>query len=123
MSSFAFATLFSRSHRFVLAGLLGLGLGLGATAQAKQPVDPNGSPTDFVQAVGNNALEAIKHESSLKNGDIAKVNQIVNEYVLPYVDLKKTTRLSAGRYCRQATPKQQNELVAALDRKSTRMKS
>jgi len=112
MLSCSLETLFTRSHRFLLAGLLGLGLAAGV--HAKQTVDPNGSPNDFVQAVGNNALEAIKHEASLKSGDMAKVNQIVNEYVLPYVDLKKTTRLSAGRYWRQATPQQQTELVDAF---------
>jgi phospholipid transport system substrate-binding protein len=97
-----------------MAGLLGLGLGLGAGAHAKQTVDANGSPTAFIQAVGNNALEAIKQSPSLKSGDMAAVNKIVNEYVLPYVDLVKTTRLSAGRYWRQATPQQQKNLVEAF---------
>jgi phospholipid transport system substrate-binding protein len=98
-------------RRALLAGLLGLGLAAGA--QAQQAVDANGAPNTFVQTVGNNALDAIK-QAHIQSGDITKVNQIVNQYVLPYVDMEKTTRLSAGRYWRQATPKQQAELVQAF---------
>ncbi|HEU0229027.1 MAG TPA: ABC transporter substrate-binding protein [Burkholderiaceae bacterium] len=99
------------ARRVMLAGLLGLGL--VAVAQADEPVNANGAPNAFVQAVGDNALQAIK-QAHVKQGDVAKINQIVDQYVLPYVDMKKTTRLSAGRYWRQATPKQQAELVNAF---------
>jgi phospholipid transport system substrate-binding protein len=111
MSVTSLASLIVSMRRAALAGLLGLGLAAGA--QAKEPVNPNGTPNAFVQAVGDNALEAIK-QAHIQNGDVAKVNTIVNQYVLPYVDMQKTTRLSAGRYWRQATPKQQAELVEAF---------
>jgi phospholipid transport system substrate-binding protein len=91
-----------------------LGAGLCAAAHAKEAVDPNGAPPAFVQAVGNNALDAIKQSAEAKQGNLAKINELVNEYVLPYVDLEKTTRLAAGRYWRQATPQQQQNLVQAF---------
>src|SRR3546814_5067131 len=61
-----------------------------------------------------NALNALKKDQAVKSGNIASINKIVNEYVLPYVNLEKTTRLAAGRYWRQATPKQQHDLVEAF---------
>ncbi|HUG59390.1 MAG TPA: ABC transporter substrate-binding protein [Candidimonas sp.] len=104
----------SSASRLISAGLLGLaGLTMG-TAQAQQSVDTIHSPSDFVETVANNALEAIKKDQGVKAGDLVKTNQIVNEYVLPYVNLEKTTRLAAGRYWRQATPKQQHDLVQAF---------
>lgn len=102
------------ASRLLGSGLLGLaGLAVG-TAQAQQPVDAMHSPSDFVQTVANNTLDAIKKDQGVKSGNLVKINQIVNEYVLPYVNLEKTTRLAAGRYWRQATPKQQQDLVQAF---------
>ncbi len=107
---FSFCT--AKVLRFFAAGLLGLGI--AGAALADEPVNAKGAPNDFVSAVGNNALAAIKAEPAAKNGDLSKINQLVNQYVLPYVDLEKTTRLAAGRYWRQATPQQQKDLTEAF---------
>src|SRR5690606_40316293 len=53
-------------------------------------------------------------EPAAQKGDLNRINQLVDEYVLPYVNLEKTTRLAAGRYWRQATPQQQKALVEAF---------
>lgn len=86
----------------------------GAVARAEQPVNPNSPPNEFIQAVGNNALNAIKQSTKARQDDLAEINRLVDKYVLPYVDLTKTTRLAAGRYWRQATPQQQQQLVQAF---------
>jgi phospholipid transport system substrate-binding protein len=112
MPSSVFSLFSANTQRLLAAGLLSLGL--AGSAGAAQTIDANGAPNDFVQAVGNNALDAIKHTNSIKRGDLAAINKVVNDYVLPYVDLTKTTRLSAGRYWRQASPKQQQDLVEAF---------
>lgn len=98
--------------RWLAAGLLCFGL--TSMANAQDAVNPTAAPDQFVQAVGNNTLNAIKQDKTLKTGDLAKINQIVNQYVLPYVNLEKTTRLAAGRYWQQATPQQQQNLVNAF---------
>lgn len=102
----------SNASRLLLAGLLGLA-GL-ATAHAQSAGQAAKSPSEFVETVANNALEAVKKDSAVKSGDLVKINQVVNEYVLPYVNLEKTTRLAAGRYWRQATPQQQTDLIQAF---------
>ncbi|HWL28448.1 MAG TPA: ABC transporter substrate-binding protein [Burkholderiaceae bacterium] len=91
-----------------------MGLGLTAPALAQKTVDPKSPPNEFVQTVGDNALSALKNEPEAKSGNLQKINQLVDQYILPYVNLEKTTRLAAGRYWRQATPQQQTDLVKAF---------
>lgn len=86
---------------FVSAGLFG-------TAQAAQ------SPTQFVEQIGNQTLEAIKQSSAARNGDLNVINAIVNEKLMPHVDFQKTTRLATGQPWRQATPAQKAGLVDAF---------
>ncbi len=104
---------FNQSTRRLFITAL-LGLGLAAPALAQKTVDPNSAPNDFVQTVGDNALDALKNEPEAKSGDLQRINELVDQYILPYVNLEKTTRLAAGRYWRQATPQQQADLVKAF---------
>lgn len=102
----------AKSLRWLAAGLLSLGLANAASADT--PVNAKAPPNDFVSVVANNALNALKAEPSAKAGDLQRINALVNQYVLPYVDLEKTTRLAAGRYWRQASPQQQKDLTEAF---------
>ena len=111
---FSLAFLSNSLTRLAGIGLLGLAGLVAGPALAQDKVDPGAPPNDFVQAVADNALNAIKKDNSVKSGNLASVNKIVNEYVLPYVNFQKTTRLAAGRYWRQATPDQQKRLVEAF---------
>lgn len=111
----SFSVLRNRSNPlYQLFALLILSLVLATASHAKENVDTSAAPNDFVQAVGNNALEALRAEPAAQNGDLNRINQLVNEYLLPYVNLEKTTRLAAGRYWRQASAEQQKNLVAAF---------
>lgn len=107
----------SRSYHSVLlriAAALLLTLGIGLAAQAKETVDPKGAPNEFIQAVGNNALDVLRQDTAAQQGDLNRINELVDEYVLPYINLEKTTRLAAARYWRQASAQQQAELVEAF---------
>ncbi|HEY9278998.1 MAG TPA: ABC transporter substrate-binding protein, partial [Eoetvoesiella sp.] len=72
------------------------------------------APNDFVQVVGNNALQAVRNDANAQKGDLKRINELVNQYVLPYVDLEKTTRLAAGQNWRKATAQQKKDLVEAF---------
>ena len=96
----------------VVALCLALGVHLSAGAQSKP--DPNAAPNEFVQQVADQALTALKADSSVRAGNTTRINQIVDELILPYLNFEKTTRLAAGRYWRQATPEQQAALVKAF---------
>ena len=105
---------FIRIRGLAAAALLGLA-GLGAApALAQSPVDSKAAPNDFVQTVADNALDAVKKDQAVKSGNLESIKRVVNEYVLPYVNFEKPTRLAAGRHWRQATPQQQKALVEAF---------
>lgn len=97
-------------HSFMLALLCAL-FWVGS-AQAK--VDPKASPPDFVQAVADQALEAVQNSKKAQEGDRATIDALIDEYVLPYVNFEKTTRLAAGHHWRQASPEQRDALVEAF---------
>jgi len=86
----------------------------GHVCAAQTPPDPNSAPNIFVQQVADQSIEILKKDSAVRAGDTARINQIVDEVLLPYVNFEKTTRLAAGRYWKQATPEQQAALVKAF---------
>ena len=96
------------------AFLLAATLLASLSAHAQTPVDPKAAPNEFVQAVADNALQAVKQDEAVKRGDLQRINQLVDELILPYVNFEKTTRLAAGRHWRQANPEQQQALVDAF---------
>lgn len=104
------------SHFKALIALLCLTVTMAAAHAQALPADvAKAHPAEFMQAVGNNALEVVKQEQdTIRSGDLTAINAIVREHVLPYVNFEKTTRLAAGRYWRQATPEQRDQLVQAF---------
>ena len=104
----------SRIDLFLKLFFFCLLLGLTHTSRAQPTPNPNAAPNDFVQQVADRVLAALKADSSVRAGNTARVNQIVDELILPNVNFEKTTRLAAGRYWRQATPEQQAALVKAF---------
>ena len=97
-----------------LTASLLVGAACAASAYAQQTVDPKAAPDAFVRTVADNALQAIKSEPAASRTNLTRLNQLVDQYVLPYVDLEKTTRLAAARHWRTATPEQQKRLVEAF---------
>jgi phospholipid transport system substrate-binding protein len=96
--------------------LLGTALSLaaGPAGAAERAVDPKAAPNDFLEAVANNMLDAVKADPQALKGDPGHIAELVRRYAMPYVDMNKTTRLAAGRYWRQASPDQQQALVQAF---------
>ena len=83
-----------------LIGLVGVAalatLPATATAQAQQ-VNAKAPPNDFIKTVADNALAALRADDKAKAGDLERINALVDEYILPYVDLEKTTRRNNRR--------------------------
>jgi len=69
------------------------------------------APDVLVRDLSNEVLETIRKDKSLQGGDPAKLNQLVDQKVLPYVDFEKMTRLAVGRGWRQATAEQRQALT------------
>lgn len=104
----------SRTNLFFKLLFVCCALGLSHAARAQVKPNPNAAPNDFVQQVADQVLTVLKADSKVRAGDTVRVNQIVDDLILPNVNFEKTTRLAAGRYWRQATPEQQADLVKAF---------
>jgi len=91
-----------------------LSLGLLTQAQAQVRPDPQAAPDQFVSSVAEQALTALKGDAQARTGDLAHINRLIDQYLLPYVDFERTTRLAAGRHWRQASPQQQRDLSQAF---------
>ena len=71
----------SRRMLGMTAGAM-LVLNLGLPAQAADE-----TPDLLVKRVSADVLETIKKDASLRNGDSTKINALVNDKVMPYVDI------------------------------------
>lgn len=94
--------------------LLVLTFGVALGAQAQQKPNPMAAPNEFVQQVADQVLTTLKADSKARAGDIERINQIVDEMILPYVNFEKSTRLAAGRNWREASAEQKAALSQAF---------
>jgi len=81
------------------------------TANARVAPSPHMAPDALIGSLSNDLLDTIRADKELQAGDIAKINKIVDQKVLPYVDFEKMTRLTVGRGWRQASAEQRKALV------------
>jgi phospholipid transport system substrate-binding protein len=92
--------------------LCGLSIGLSAAPSIAQTAAAAAkAPDALVRELSSDVLESIKNDKSLQSGDTTRLNQLVDEKILPYVDFEKMTRLAVGRGWRQATPEQRQTLT------------
>ncbi len=82
----------------------------GAAAASVAPA-ASLAPDALILALSNEVLDAIKKDKSLQSGDVARLNALVDEKILPYVNFEKMTQLAVGRGWRQATPEQRQALT------------
>lgn len=81
-----------------------------AQAPAAAP-SASAAPDALVRDLSNDVLGAIKADKALASGDVGRVQKLVDEKILPYVDFQKMTQLAVGRGWRQATPEQRAALT------------
>ena len=71
----------------------------------------NEAPDVLVKRVSSEVIDSVKADKDIQSGNTAKIMDLVNSKILPYVDSDKMTSQAAGRYWRQATPEQQKQLA------------
>lgn len=100
--------------RHVAALAILLMFGFASLQLQAQSVDAKQHPAEFVKAVTTQTLEVVKKDKAAQAGDRTAIESLVDQYVLPYVNFEKTTRLATGRYWRNASEKQRSDLVDAF---------
>lgn len=90
----------------------GLGLVLALSALIGLPVaHANEENADaFIKRVSTETLDLVKADKMLRNGDTAKIMQLVDNKLMPHVNFRRMTALATGPAWRKATPEQQKRL-------------
>jgi phospholipid transport system substrate-binding protein len=68
------------------------------------------APDAFIKRITTDTLDIIKADKSLRNGDVAKIIQLVDVKLMPHVNFRRMTALATGPAWRKATPDQQKRL-------------
>ena len=68
------------------------------------------APDVFIKRITNDTLNTIKADKALRNGDIGKIMQLVDNQLMPHVNFRRMTALATGPAWRKATPEQQKRL-------------
>lgn len=68
------------------------------------------APDAFIKRVAVETLDAVKADKSLKNGDVAKIMQLVDTKLVQHINFRRMTALATGPNWRKATPEQQKRL-------------
>lgn len=99
-------------QRRTLAALFAASTALWMTAPTwAQAVE---APDALVKRLSADVLETIKADPELRNGNIARISQVVDTTVMPHVNFRKMTSAAVGPQWRQATPEQRESLQKAF---------
>ncbi len=76
------------------------------------PVRAEPTPPDVVvRTTSDEVLRLVAEDKDLRNGNPAKLVDLIETRVLPQFDMPKMTRLAVGKNWRQATQDQQKQLI------------
>jgi len=95
------ATLLNRS-------IVGLMMSMVASVALAQT---SSAPDELIRTVTQGVLDQIKSDRSIQTGNIERLNTLVDQKVMPYVNFQRMTALAVGRNWRAATPDQQQQLM------------
>ncbi len=70
------------------------------------------APDALVKRISEDVLNVAKTDKAIQGGNVGRIVSLVQEKILPYVDFDRMTALAAGRYWREATPEQKQQLTA-----------
>jgi len=108
-----------RLQQSVLAGVLGVAAPLAtatawmvlvAPAAVAAEAAAEQAPDAFIKAITDDVFVAVKSDKGIQQGDLRKVQALVDSKIMPNVNLQRMTASAVGRNWRQATPEQQKRL-------------
>lgn len=113
MKSFAKGEPQSPSFKWLCSTFLLLAIALFAQSAIAKP-NPQDDAPKFVQDVADELLVVLKSDPQVRQQNMARINEVVELHIMPYVDFERTTRLAAGKHWREATPEQRRALSEAF---------
>ncbi len=94
-----------RLNKFLLFMVLGFCALMNAQAAEQE------APDVLIKRLSHEMLEMIKSDKALRSGNTRRVQEVVEEKLLPHVNFRRTTSLTVGHHWRDATPQQQQQLI------------
>lgn len=70
------------------------------------------TPDGLIKFVVGDVMTSVKGDKEIQAGNIAKVITLVDQKIVPYLDMQKTTQLAMGRNWSKATPEQQKQITS-----------
>jgi len=106
----------TRRRAWLAAGALALAASSWALPAWAQNADAaaDESPDALVRRVSSDVLESIKNDPALRSGDATRINALVDEKVMPFVNFRRMTSAAVGPAWRRATPEQRQRLQEAF---------
>ena len=86
----------------LVLSVVGLGMPLAQASEEAADV--------FIKRITTETLDLVKADKTLRNGDPAKIMQLVDARLMPHVNFRRMTALATGPAWRKATPEQQKRL-------------
>ena len=83
-------------------------------AAAPAAATTSASPSDVIQTAAQGMLSDLDKDRATYKADPAKVNALVNKYLLPHFDSEFSAQLVLGQYWRTATPEQRKRFIDAF---------
>ncbi len=101
--------------RWAIASAIGLALAWPVTAVLAQSAPAAAAaqavaPDAFVKRITDEVFATVKADKGIQQGDLRKVQAMVESKILPNVNLQRMTSAAVGRPWRQATPEQKQRL-------------
>lgn len=90
---------------FVLAGFLLGSLGMAGQGWAEE------APDVLVKRITQEVMAVAKSDKEIKRGNRSRIEALVETKILPHVDFQRTTALTVGRYWREASAQQRQQLI------------
>jgi len=104
------ADLASITRRCACACALLLAAAAGSAAHAQSAATASETPDALIRRISSGVLETIQADPGLRAGDAARINALVDEKVMPYVNFRRMTAAAVGPAWRRATAQQRQRL-------------
>lgn len=85
-----------------------------AAAAAAAEQGASEQPSQVVDSAANGLLKALDSDRQVYRKNPAKVQALVDQYILPHVDTQFAAQLVLGKYWRTATPQQRERFINAF---------
>lgn len=78
---------------------------------AQAAPDANTAPDVLVKEVVSDVMQTAKTDPAIQAGNMDRINALVEQKILPYVDFTRMTASAVGRNWNQATPEQKQQIT------------